>query len=330
MAIEQIEPLKIREELGKTLPPDYWEREVFENVVVLGRDLTSVADDYHQTRAEARQMVGKVRDWLMNAPDDETGDLPPEKARRLAARVVRMRLEKLMSIAMECFEDSRGTATIEKVRNLGTERIEETIRRPAYGDLRYLTHYRQVALVAARLDGVCLRPETQQQPDRDEREAQAAWMEARNAQDLAEERREVLFEERAARRKQQVRQEMAEEAVLERQQAEELAAFIAAVEQSRATRGEGAITEEQLAHESDLYTYAQSALQGDRDARQTLAEIAAATGTCDAEAERKSAATVVREVQKTTYKTLPPVPANASVKERRRAFLSGAPIGDVA
>ena len=329
MAVEQLEPLNVREELAKLTPPDYWERQVFEAAAVLGKEVDEVAGDYNQSRPETLRMIAKVRDWLMLAPDDAAGDLPPTQARRLAARMVRLRMEKVMSIAMECFEESRGKVTIEKVRNLGTERIEETITRPGYGDLRYLTHYRQTALALAKLDGVCLRPEVAQ-PDREELEAQAAWMRNRTEQDKAEERREVLLEERAEQRKEQVLREMAMERVLEPERVQEMESFLAEVEEARANRPADALSEEQLAAEKDLYSEVKHLLQSHRDARMVLDGMDGVTTTSDEAPEYKSVTRVIRPAQKTANNPVTPVSPNAPVADRRKAFLSGTPVAEVA
>src|SRR5688500_5602463 len=196
-----IEPLNIREELKALDPPSTRDREIFEQVAVLRRSQEAVSAEYSLTQARVSQIVGRVREWLMTACDDEAGDLPPEMALRLGARMVRLRLERLLSMTMQCFDESKGKVTVGRVRDTGNGKTSEEITRRSLGDLRYLTHYRQVALSLARLDGVETSPHIER-PQRSLEEAAAGLRAALAAQERvdeqAERERQLEREQKAA------------------------------------------------------------------------------------------------------------------------------------
>ena len=347
--------LDIREELKRLERPSRRDLEIYDRVVGRSMVQEEVADLYRLSQARISQIVTAVRAWMINAGGEEAGELPPQLAQRYAGRVVRMRLENLLEMCMTCFSNSKMGSEQEIDRERDSGRTKERIKRSSHGDPRWLMYYQKIALTLARLDGVQTAPKIEYvaEPDAamvarvvqgllrqtDESVVAAAeaeeWAEAEQAGDelLAE------WDEITARKAAEVTQlaeatVAAEHELLEREQRMELEAFVTAVEQSRANRPAGVFTEEQLAHENDLYSATQSRLQADRDARKRLAEIEARTGVANRASQCDSPLPSVQAALKTPYKVAPPapapVPANAPVNERRRAFLAGQPIGDVA
>ena len=350
--------LDIREELKRLERPSQRDLEIYNAVVGRSTVQEEVADRHRLSQARISQIVTAVRAWLINAGGEEAGELPPQLAQRYAGRVVRMRLENLLETCMTCFSNSKLGSEQEIDRERDTGRTRERIKRSSHGDPRWLMYYQKIALTLARLDGVQTAPKIEYVAEPDAamvaravqgllRQADESVVAAAEAEEWARDEQagdELLAEwdevtARKAERAAEVRQ-LAEETVaaehelLEREQRLELEAFVTAVEQSRANRSAGVFTEEQLTHESDLYSATQSRLQADREARKRLAEIEAYTGVVNRASQCEAPLPSVQAALKTPYKTVAPaaapVPANAPAKERRRAFLSGQAIADVA
>jgi len=146
------------EEVEKLAPPSFRDREIFEAVAINFLPQDEAAADYGVSQARISQIVAGVRAWTIAATNEATGDLPPELALRYATRLVRMRLENLLSLAMTGFRDSQGLLPVRTTHEKDLHRTTSETMRHSFGDLRFLTHYRQVALLLAKLDGVNLAP----------------------------------------------------------------------------------------------------------------------------------------------------------------------------
>lgn len=349
--------LNIREELKRLERPSQRDLEIYDWVVGRNRVQVEVADLHQLSQARVSQIVTAVRAWMIDAGGEEMGELPPQLALRYAGRVVRMRLENLLETCMTCFSNSQLGSEQEIDRERETGRTRERIKRSSHGDPRWLMYYQKIALTLARLDGVQTAPKIEYVAEPDAamvarvvqgllRQTDESVVAAAEAEEWARDEEagdELLakLDAAAARAAEAAKvTQLAEETVaaenelLEREQRLELEAFVAAVELSRANRPAEVFNADQLAHENDLYSTTQSRLQADRDARKRLAEIEAHTGVSNKGSRCEAPLPSVDEALKTPYKVTPPaaapVPANAPVHERRRAFLSGQAIGDVA
>lgn len=149
---------EIAAEIKRLTPPSPRDREIFHAVVGEGLAQQAVAEKHGITQARVSQIVASVREWLCNASDEEAGEVAPDKRVRYGERVVRMRLEALLTTSMQCFRESKGMVPSRKTRDNGLDMVREEVLKTSFGEVRYLTHYRQVAFAIARLDGVNLTP----------------------------------------------------------------------------------------------------------------------------------------------------------------------------
>ena len=150
--------LDVAAEVRRLDPPEARDREVFEAVVGRGRPQDEVARQFGVSQPRVSQIVAHVKAWLAAATDEEAGELPPEQQLRYGQRIVRMRLDGLLSITMDSFRESKGLVPGHKKRDGESGRVVEDTLTASFGDVKYLTHYRHVALAIARLDGVNVAP----------------------------------------------------------------------------------------------------------------------------------------------------------------------------
>src|SRR5687768_10669862 len=109
-------PGEVRAEVKRLLPRSVRDREIFQRVAVKREGQAAVAKEYGLTQARVSQIIDLVQAWLAEANEGEAGDLPPQKQLRLGSRVVRMRLEGLLTDTMEGWRASKGKLKTTKER----------------------------------------------------------------------------------------------------------------------------------------------------------------------------------------------------------------------
>ena len=154
----ELQTKEVRAEVKRLLPPDERDQEIFRRVRGGRESQAAVAKEYGLSQPRVSQIVEQVLAWLVEATPAETGELPPEKRLRLGSYLVRMRLECLLDMTMQSWRNSQGNLTTTKSRDDGAT---DRVTKPSFGDVKYLTAFRHVALALARLDGVPTAPKVE-------------------------------------------------------------------------------------------------------------------------------------------------------------------------
>ena len=150
--------LDVAAEIERLDPPSFRDREIFDAVVTRKEPQEAVAQKHELSQARVSQIVAAVRDWLSLATDNAAGQLPQEQQLRYGQRVVRLRLEAMYGMSMDCFRESKGMVPSRTTRDSGFDHVTIETHKTSFGDVRYLTNSRNIALAIAKLDGVNTSP----------------------------------------------------------------------------------------------------------------------------------------------------------------------------